>query len=370
MKLASCFFAMFAFVCNANTYNDWAKGNAVNLNGQATSSDAATMNNRASPVNTVSGQCIARPAAYDLLNGINDANCNNANLRDAIINAEVPPTLKEMEDFGLGEFKELPLSESLYHNLREDITVLPSVKDLMNEFNEWVQRDALGTLLNAPGAFQREEYYVYLDHEMPNRKFVSNDNHREAVYNRKTGELVKTGINAGTSNEASRNVSLRHLKDMARYYRCLTPSAEQKALGEELSRHPELVEWLAKNPDLIDDILNGDISDPKRVVRSLEKKMSRIQQKTKDTLLGNDAKDGIGSDQLRDKSKSIIDMAKSETKSRKSKSSDVSDNSDSDFCKCANPDDRDFHCTKCGKMSKWLAPHKDKEFEQWLKKKK
>lgn len=43
---------------------------------------------------------------------------------------------------------------------------------------------------------------------------------------------------------------------------------------------------------------------------------------------------------------------------------------DWDCCKCENPDDRDFCCTKCGKMSKWLAPHRDKEFEQWLKKKK
>ena len=43
---------------------------------------------------------------------------------------------------------------------------------------------------------------------------------------------------------------------------------------------------------------------------------------------------------------------------------------DWDCCKCENPDDRDFRCTKCGKMSKWLAPHRDKEFEQWLKKKK
>ena len=43
--------------------------------------------------------------------------------------------------------------------------------------------------------------------------------------------------------------------------------------------------------------------------------------------------------------------------------------SDSDFdvCKCALPDDRDFYCQKCGKMSKWLAPHRDEEFEQMLK---
>lgn len=39
---------------------------------------------------------------------------------------------------------------------------------------------------------------------------------------------------------------------------------------------------------------------------------------------------------------------------------------DFDVCRCAVPDDRDFCCQKCGKMSKWLAPHKDKEFEQML----
>ena len=42
MKLASYFFAMFAFVCNANTYNDWAKGNAVNLNGSSVQNGIAT----------------------------------------------------------------------------------------------------------------------------------------------------------------------------------------------------------------------------------------------------------------------------------------------------------------------------------------
>ena len=43
---------------------------------------------------------------------------------------------------------------------------------------------------------------------------------------------------------------------------------------------------------------------------------------------------------------------------------------DWDCCKCANPADRDFHCTKCGKISKGFAPHVDKEFEQMLKRRK
>lgn len=41
---------------------------------------------------------------------------------------------------------------------------------------------------------------------------------------------------------------------------------------------------------------------------------------------------------------------------------------DWDCCKCANPDDCDFFCKRCGKMSKWLAPEPDLEFLQWLKK--
>ena len=41
---------------------------------------------------------------------------------------------------------------------------------------------------------------------------------------------------------------------------------------------------------------------------------------------------------------------------------------DWDCCKCENPDDCDFRCKKCGKMSKWLAPEPDLEFLQWLKK--
>ena len=43
---------------------------------------------------------------------------------------------------------------------------------------------------------------------------------------------------------------------------------------------------------------------------------------------------------------------------------------DWDCCKCANPEDRDFYCTKCGKISKGFAPHVDKEFEQMLKRRK
>lgn len=42
--------------------------------------------------------------------------------------------------------------------------------------------------------------------------------------------------------------------------------------------------------------------------------------------------------------------------------------SDSGFCKCAVPADRDFFCTKCGKMSSWLAPREDPEFLQSLMK--
>ena len=41
--------------------------------------------------------------------------------------------------------------------------------------------------------------------------------------------------------------------------------------------------------------------------------------------------------------------------------------SDFDVCKCENPDNKDFQCQKCGKMSSWLAPHRDKEFEQMLR---
>ena len=54
------------------------------------------------------------------------------------------------------------------------------------------------------------------------------------------------------------------------------------------------------------------------------------------------------------------------SKFRKSKSSDVSDDSDFGVCKCTNPEDSDFQCKKCGKMSKCLAPYRDKEFERML----
>ena len=43
-------------------------------------------------------------------------------------------------------------------------------------------------------------------------------------------------------------------------------------------------------------------------------------------------------------------------------------NSDWDCCKCATPDDKDFYCQKCGKMSSWLAPREDPEFLQSLMK--
>jgi len=47
---------------------------------------------------------------------------------------------------------------------------------------------------------------------------------------------------------------------------------------------------------------------------------------------------------------------------------DSKKSSDSGFCKCAVPSDRDFYCTKCGKMSSWLAPREDPEFLQSLMK--
>ena len=62
-----------------------------------------------------------------------------------------------------------------------------------------------------------------------------------------------------------------------------------------------------------------------------------------------------------------IDTSKLEPVPPRSKSNYVSDDSDFDCCKCADPDDSDFHCKKCGKISKWMAPHRDKEFEQMLK---
>lgn len=55
-----------------------------------------------------------------------------------------------------------------------------------------------------------------------------------------------------------------------------------------------------------------------------------------------------------------------DTESIKASQNNVRDGSDFDCCKCEVPDDRDFLCQKCGKMSKWLAPHKDKEFERML----
>ena len=65
--------------------------------------------------------------------------------------------------------------------------------------------------------------------------------------------------------------------------------------------------------------------------------------------------------------KDSSDTPKRKTESIKRKTNNVSDDSDFDVCKCAVPDDRDFQCQKCGKMSSWLAPHRDKEFEQMLK---
>ena len=317
MKLASCILAMFAFVCNANTYNDWAKQNAVNLNRQEASSDAATMN-RASSVSAVQKQCIARPAAYDLLDGINDVNCNNANLRDAINSADVPSTFQGMRDRlkeNPTEFHVLTPEESLYHNMKENAPLRFPMSTLDSLILGAKLKSEYKALLKSvrDGVPIRSEDFTYLDPSMPNVKYVSFDNHREVVYNRTTGDRIRTGINAGTANEASVNLSRTHiLGDIPRYGRCQTPTAEQVALGEELSRHPELVEWLVKNPELLDDVLNGDIRDPKRVVISLEDKMSRIQQKTKDTLLGNDAKDVIDPDQCRNDSTNVIDTSKLE----------------------------------------------------------
>lgn len=65
---------------------------------------------------------------------------------------------------------------------------------------------------------------------------------------------------------------------------------------------------------------------------------------------------------------SMIDPSMGRMIRFKTNTKNRNDNSDSDFCKCVVPADRDFYCTKCGKMSSWLAPREDPEFLEFLNK--
>lgn len=68
------------------------------------------------------------------------------------------------------------------------------------------------------------------------------------------------------------------------------------------------------------------------------------------------------------KSSSSMDVVLAANSASKVDSKQSTSIGDWDYCRCDNPDDSDFSCKKCGKMSAWLAPKHDLEFLQSLNK--
>lgn len=126
-----------------------------------------------------------------------------------------------------------------------------------------------------------------------------------------------------------------------------------------------LIETDPSNPDKY-YIVNGQ-TDKRMTWREAEDFPTTLSDEWRNLGLAcvvDDAKDVIRPDPCRDEAKCTTETKQSDLHSR----SCDNPNGDWDCCKCENPNDSDFYCKKCGKLSKWLAPKPDLEFLQWLKK--
>ncbi len=229
----------------------------------------------ASKVSASYQQCVANPetrAEYKLLEKINKTNCDTSHIIDSVVNADVPRTLNNMREYHMGQYEEISERKSLFHNLKEGINEMPSTFGLLVEYGMINLLKKTGWQPSAINGMTK-----YLDAEMPNVKFVSTDGHKEVVYNRKSGEIVR-GINAGTANKASRSWHLDHWwdGDMQRFFRCGTPEEQHRLLAERLASNPKLVEWLAQDPSRME-----------MIVEDIKLASSEYRQRAKDTILGN-----------------------------------------------------------------------------------
>ena len=150
----------------------------------------------------------------------------------------------------------------------------------------------------------------------------------------------------------------------------------KRATNSQIDAHNQRVkEMLAETVSIAKRIDSLDVSDEEKKsiaekvlerVSGLKSQLDNLNKQARSMGLVHGATTNEQIKMIKEvqgKADASVDLSKF----RKSKSSDVSDDSDFDVCKCTNPEDSDFQCKKCGKMSKCLAPHGDKEFEGVLK---
>lgn len=202
--------------------------------------------------------------------------CPSENVYRAMQNADVPQTLNEMQSDS--RFAKTLDIASVYHNLREDVP-FNTPEERMQAYDGALFEYA--KLLNMKKEFpysdlsdSEKKQFKFLNPDMPNVKYVerSEEGAREAVYNKKTGELVKRGPNQGTWN--FRNGMMGYLGDRflgggfgmgphhyeldeLRAVICGVPTDEQNRMGKEMWAK----DFLIKNAKSLKALLGRELGD-------------------------------------------------------------------------------------------------------------
>jgi hypothetical protein len=165
---------------------------------------------------------------------INDMSCDEAHIIDALENQGTPETWDEMRELlrhNKDAYREQWKLFSIWHNFQPWVDKIPYAAGDMKgaQFREAIFRYAVYEYLIEP----REKWFV-LDPDFPNIKYVSEDGHKEVVYNRHTGKKVNSGINQGTANASSGKIGKAHLSDIVRAVKCGTSSKEHQELAKRI----------------------------------------------------------------------------------------------------------------------------------------
>ncbi len=219
---------------------------------------------------------------------------------------------------------------------------------------------ALGTGYHAHGAERTDGELRAIKNTMRSgvKKFIVRDGDfrgAEVVYDKGTGKIVKNW-RMGTRNFA-------YITD---------PEGDHDELDVDTHRSNSQYKYVGilfetdlSNPNKY-YIVNGQ-TGRRMTWREAEDFPTTLSDEWRNLGLAcvvDDAKDVIRPDPCRGEAKCTTETKQSDLHSR----SCDNPNGDWDCCKCENPNDSDFYCKKCGKLSKWLAPKPDLEFLQWLKK--
>ena len=173
----------------------------------------------------------------ELANSLNSLPRYSAGLADAVINANLPPTWLDMRTNHKDEYDLMPASKSIWHNFKEGIK--PTRWAMTRAWIEY--------------AFLDRTKWTYLDPNFPNIKYVSKDGHKEAVYNMYTGELVKSGVNQGTANEAEDSWEFAHWDDaIVRFPTYGPPTDFNHIIAQKIKNDPSLLAEFLKRIKSID----------------------------------------------------------------------------------------------------------------------